>query len=110
MVGSVGAIVFVLAYLCWRVPINSGVVCALKWVHKILLDPKTCKVAETFCNEVAVLWFVFPLLDEIYEHEKHPGDPLFRDPLLHNAFWVAFLFLLFAITLSHIAGRQDKED
>jgi hypothetical protein len=49
-------------------------------------------------------------VDEIYEHSKHPDDPYFHDPLLHNAFWVAGLFLLFAIVLSHIAGRHGKED
>jgi hypothetical protein len=86
------------------------VVSTLNWAYRFLLDPKTCRVAETFCNEVAVLWFVFPLLDEIYEHTKHPDDPLLHDPLLHQAFWVSGMFFIFALILSHIAGRQDKED
>jgi len=104
MAGAVGAIVLALVYLRWRPRINHGVGSALKWVYKFVLDPKTCRVAETFCNEVAVLWFVFPLLDTIYEHGKIQDDPL-----LHQAFWVSALFFVFAITLSHIAGREEKE-
>lgn len=105
MVGSVGALVLLIACLRWRTRISLGAVYALKWLYKFVLDPKTCRVAETFCNEVAVLWFVFPLLDTIYEHGKFRDDPL-----LHQAFWVSALFFIFAIVLSHVAGRHEKED
>lgn len=105
MVGSVGVVVIVLAYLRWQERINFGVASAVKWVFKFVVDPKTCKVAETCCSEVAVLWFVFPLLDTIYEHGKHPDDPL-----LHQAYWVSAMFFIFAVIISHVAGRQDKEE
>lgn len=105
MVGCVGTIVIVLVYLRWYGRINMGMASALKWASKFVMDPKTCKVAETCCTEVAVLWFVFPLLDTIYERGKHPDDPL-----LHQAYWVSAMFFIFAVVISHVEGRQDKEE
>ena len=104
MVGSVGLIVVLLAYGRWRVKINRGTAIAAKWVAKFLMDPKTCRVAETFCNESAVLWFVFPFLDTIYEHKNHDL------PLLHDAYKVSAMFFIFAVILSHAAGKPEKED
>lgn len=104
MVGTVGLIVVALAYVRWRKRINTAMVITGTWVYRFLVDPKTCGIASTFCNEVAVLWFVFPLLDTIYEHGKR------GDPLLRQAFKISGLFFVFAIVLSHIAGKQDKED
>ena len=87
--------------------INSAIVIAAKWAFYLLIGPKFCKVAETFCNEVAVLWFVFPLLDTIYEHRNLPGNPIsMSDPLLRQGFGVSGLFFLFAVILSHIAGED----
>ena len=103
IVVPVGLIVVALAYGRWWRRINHGLAAAARWLFRFLLDSKTCSVAETFCNEVAVLWFVFPLLDTLYDH-KHLNDPFLR-----QSFWVSGLFFLFAIALSHIAGK-DKED
>lgn len=109
MVGAAALVVALIAYLRWHGPINSGVVHALQWLYRFLKDPKTCRVAETFCNEVAVLWFVFPLLDSIYEHwksvENGPNHP--ELPSLHQAFFVAGLFFAFAIVLSHVGGKKE---
>ena len=63
-------------------------------------DPKTCKVAETFFLEAAVLWFVFPLLDSMYGPQK------LSDPLLRQSYFAAGLFFFFAIILSH-AGKEE---
>lgn len=103
MVGIAAAIVALLVYLRWRGRVNRAFAAAGRWVGKIVKDPKTYKVAETFCNEVAVLWFVFPLLDAIY-------DPTRRGrPFLAPAFMVAGLFFAFAIVLSHSAKEGNEE-
>jgi len=111
MVGVAALIVAVLVYLKWHASINNAVGSSLRWLYRILRDPKTCRVAETFCNEVAVLWFVFPLLDSIYEHWKEAGKTTNQQnlPSLRQAFFVAGLFFLFAVVLSHVAGER-KED
>ncbi len=101
MVGTVGLIVVAIVYGRWQKQINLVVVGSAKWVWKFLLDSKTCRVAETFCNEVAVLWFVFPLLDRLYDEKKHD------DPLLHQAFIVSAIFFVFAVILSHVAGKRE---
>jgi len=105
-------IVAVIVYLRWHPQINLGIVTTLKWLYRFLKDPKTCRVAETFCNEVAVLWFVFPLLDSIYEHWKDGENKTGRPdlPSLHQAFWVAGLFFVFALVLSHVGGKSEAED
>jgi hypothetical protein len=104
MVGTVGLIVVALAYGRWQSKINFGITVGTKWIGRFLIDPKTCKTAETFCNEVAVLWFVFPLLDTIYEH-KNPDTRL-----LHDAYKVSAMFFLFAVILSHASDKSEKED
>lgn len=106
MVGSVGLLVAGLVYAQWRETINPAVWVAVKWLGRTLIDRKTCQVAETFCNESAVLWFVFPLLDTIYENQ-HPDLHL-----LHESYGVAGMFFLFAVVLAH-AGKSSspkKED
>jgi hypothetical protein len=102
MVGAAGLVVLVILYGRWWKKINSGFATAAKWMWKFLIHPTTCKVAETFCVEVAVLWFVFPLLDTLYQHGK------LDDPLLRQAGWVAGIFLVFAVILSHL-GEKKKE-
>lgn len=104
MVGTVGLVVALLAYLRWRSKIDVGIIIAVKWAGRILKDRKTCAVAETFCNESAVLWFVFPLLDTIYEH-KNPDLQL-----LHNAYKISAMFFFFAIILAHAGGKPEKGD
>jgi hypothetical protein len=104
MVGGVALVVALLGYGNWRRSINHGIAVAAKWTFRIALDPKTCSVAETFLNEVAVLWFVFPLLDSIYDHKS------ISDPALHQAYWLSGVCFLGAVTLSHIARKDKKED
>lgn len=101
MVGSVGLIVAVLIYVRWKARINQGLAIASMWVGRIVKDPKTCKVAETFFIESAVLWFVFPLVDSLYDQKK--VDP----KLQHSAYAVAAVFFVFAVLLSHAAGKED---
>lgn len=66
------------------------------WLWKIALDKKTCKVAEEFCLEAAVLWFVFPLLDSLYDPAKKGS------PVLTQAYVLAAAFFFFAIILAHV--------
>lgn len=101
MLGSVGSVVGGVAYGRWRAKINSSIASAFKRAYKILIGPKFCKVAETFCNEVAVLWFVFPLLDTLYQHGN------MNDPLIREGFGVSGVFFVFAVVLSHLTGEED---
>ena len=87
-----------LVYKRWHARINRWVASALTWIRDFLTDEKTCKVAETFFVEAAVLWFVFPVLDSIYDPTKR------GDPALGQAYIFSAICLLFAIILSH-AGR-----
>lgn len=98
MVGFVGLLVAAIAYMRWRIPINSAIATLFNQFYRMLIGPKFCKVAETFCNEVAVLWFVFPLLDTLYQHGN------IKDPLIREGFAVSSIFFIFAVVLSHIAG------
>jgi hypothetical protein len=111
MIGAAALFVALLAYLRWHAQINHALGTAIAWLYRLLRDPKTFKVAETFCNEVAVLWFVFPLLDEIYEHWKDAGNASNHPelPSLKIAFSVAGLFFTFAIVLSHVGGGKTED-
>ena len=55
--------------------------------------------AETFWNESAVLWFVFPLLDGIYDRARDKPSPTVRSIL---ASWV------FAALFFHAAVYSEK--
>jgi hypothetical protein len=52
-------------------------------------------VAEVFCNEVAVLWFVFPLLDSVYDSAKDKPPPTLSS--IGLSFVVAFVFFALAL-------------
>lgn len=97
----------VLLLVCfrWRERIGRGFAAAGYWIVTIVKNPKTYKVAETFCNEVAVLWFVFPLVDQIYDPNRR-GRP--DSPSMAPAYLMAGLFFFFAIILSH-AAKEEKE-
>jgi hypothetical protein len=88
-----------LAYRRWHVPINIGVVSALRWIWVFLLHEKACKVAETFLVEAAVLWFVFPVLDSIYDPTKR------GNPVLWQAYIVSAVCFVGAIIVAH-AGKD----
>lgn len=92
--------VVAIAYVRWFSSINSGIVIAVRWLLRFALNHKTCKVAETFFTEAAVLWFVFPILDIIYEHRE------VSDPKLLQAYVAAMVCFLAAVTLSHM-GKED---
>jgi hypothetical protein len=98
---GVAALVVALAlYGRWWSRINSWVIAAAKWLFRIALNRKTCKVAETFFTEAAVLWFVFPILDIIYEHRD------IGDPSLRQAYVACIVCFLAAVALSHM-GKED---
>jgi hypothetical protein len=99
----VGGAVLIAALLIYgqrRVQINQAVRVAIVGLWKLIVDPKTCRVAETFFVEASVLWFVFPVLDMIYEHKS------VSDPLLMQSYLAAFIFFIAAVVLSH-AGKEE---
>lgn len=96
--------VALIAYVRWHEKINAGVVIALKGIWKLITDPRTCRVVETFFIEAAVLWFVFPLLDTLYDHGALSGRQL------HGSFVVAGAFFIFALVIAHIAKDEKKEE
>lgn len=101
MIVGASALVALLVYLRWRPRINRGIASAGRYLGRVVNDPATYKVAETFCNEAAVLWAVFPLLDEIY-------DPRPNKPPLAWAYAVAGMFFFFAVVLSHSAKGKEE--
>jgi len=99
MVAAIVLLVGGLAYRQWYARINFAATAFLKWLWDVCLDEKTCRVAETFLNEAAVLWAVFPLLDSIY-------DPKRRDnPALWQSYIIAAVCFLGAVIISH--ARKD---
>lgn len=89
-----------LAFRRWCDRIIQGFKAALSWFLDFLLDGKTCHVLEQFFLESAVLWFVFPLLDSLYDKTKS-----IPPSLVHQAYLLAGIFLLFAVILSHAGER-----
>lgn len=98
-IGGAVLLAALLVYGRWRVQINHAIAIAVAKIWKLLIDPKTCRVAETFFVEASVLWFVFPVLDMIYEHKG------LSDPLLKQSYFAAFVFFIAAVVLSH-AGKE----
>lgn len=88
-----------LAYKQWFPRINFAVGALLRWFWGICLDEKTCRVAETFLTEAAVLWAVFPLLDSLYEPARRV------EPVLWQSYILAGGCLLGAVIISH--ARKD---
>lgn len=100
MLGVAAFVVAAIAYGRWRLRINSWIVEVAKWLGRFAMDHKTCKVAETFFTEAAVLWFVFPILDIIYEHRQ------MSDPSLRQAYIAAIVCFVAAVALSHM-GKEN---
>lgn len=67
--------------------------------------------AETFLNETAVLWFVFPTLDTLYERSNDRPSPTVTAVLVSYA---VALFAFFAAVYSEkkrveLEKREEKE-
>jgi hypothetical protein len=73
IVELVGTLAFGSVYAIFRKRINKAASRFGDWFAEFVLGPEFYKVAEVFFNEAAVLWFVFPLLDNIYQVRK-PND------------------------------------
>lgn len=93
MAAAAAVILVALIYGRWWKGINS-------WVQSVIQHRKTYQVAEQFCVESAVLWFVFPILDSIYDPDR------VGKPALWPAYLVALMFFIFALVLSH-AAKED---
>ena len=68
-------------------------------------------ILETFFNEAAVLWFVFPVLDAIFREGK--GQPLSAVEVIETALitWgVALLFFYFAVFFKRLAKQGEGKD
>ena len=96
----IAVVVVAMAYARWHIQINVSVVSASRGMIRFLTDPRTCRVAEQFLVEAAVLWFVFPVLDMIYDHRK------ISDPLLMQAYIAAVIFFIAAVVLSHVGKGE----
>jgi hypothetical protein len=96
---AVALFVLGLVYRHRHAEINLAISAAFRWLWKIAFDKKTCKLAEEFCLEAAVLWFVFPLLDSIYDPTKR------GTPVLMQGYVLAVAFFLFAVILAHV-GKE----
>ena len=101
MIVGAGVPVALLLYLRSKSIINRALISTGRYLGRLARDSATCKVLETFFNEAAVLWAVFPLLDEIYD--SRPNKP----PLAW-AYVVSGVFLFFAVALSHSAKAKEE--
>ena len=65
------------------------------------------KILETFFNEAAVLWFVFPLLDTIYAfRKKDENGP--STGLVAVSVGIAGLLFLFAAIFASLAEEEEE--
>jgi hypothetical protein len=63
---------------------------------------------ETFFNEAAVLWFVFPLVDALYRVKK-PGEVGINIVLIVITSWLAAgVFFYFAVLSKKFAGNEKS--
>ena len=62
---------------------------------------------ETFFNEAAVLWFVFPFLDTLYQFRKAgdaPAPNIFK--VIEQSWSVALVFFILAVSAKKFAEKQ----
>jgi hypothetical protein len=67
---------------------------------------ETWDVVETFFNEVAVLWFVFPLLDLLYQ-TKHAGDT--NPPNIYMVVGSSWPVSLLFFTMAVFAKKRSEK-
>lgn len=72
-----------------------------QWCVKTFLGPRFVKIAAEFCVEVAVLWFVFPLLDTLVEFDKPKMN------LVYASLGITTIFLVMAGILSKMGGEEE---
>lgn len=65
-------------------------------------------LAETFFNEAAVLWAVFPLLDAIYDRRKGVNQPSYRS--IAASWGVALILFCVGWWCGLIAARKIGEE
>jgi hypothetical protein len=64
---------------------------------------------EVFFNEAAVLWFVFPLLDAVYEAKKNEAIHLAEAAKIIGVTWgIALLFFYFAVYFKKLEKTAEK--
>jgi hypothetical protein len=64
---------------------------------------------ETFFNEAAVLWFVFPVVDALYRAKK-PGEVEVNILWITVTSWLAAgVFFYFAVLSKRFAARRKPE-
>jgi hypothetical protein len=76
----------------WRSLLRQYLSAVLTWSIR---SSEFWGLAETFLNEVAVLWFVFPVLDDLYDRAANK-PPLSIWSIL-GAFGVAFFAFIAAV-------------
>jgi hypothetical protein len=74
---------------------------AFQWCARTFLGPRFYKIAAEFCVEVAVLWFVFPLLDTLVQFDKP------KMKLVYASVGITAVFLFMAGILSKMGGEEE---
>lgn len=108
IVGAATLPIVGIAYAIWRKKINQKATRLWNVVSDGFVGKSFFSVMEVFCNEVAVLWFVFPLLDSLYESRipNAPG-PSISGILL--SFVLAGFFFVLATYFAKLAEKEDAK-
>lgn len=105
-----GAAVLLLCgtYLFQRRRINGLAARLLQKIADSCVGISFFKLLETFFNEAAVLWFVFPLLDAIYEEHKNQKGIGYIG--IGVSWLVALMLGTFAAVFAKIAENLEKKE
>lgn len=88
----------------WRSTLEKGLGAVLDWSIR---TSEFWELAETFLNEAAVLWFVFPVLDDFYDRAKDKPPLTIGEILL--SFAVALFAFLMAVYCNKKSGKLKKK-
>jgi hypothetical protein len=79
-----------------------------RWIFRWVFEgDEFFSLLETFFNEAAVLWFVFPFLDTLYQNRKAgdaPAPNIFK--VMEQSWIVALILFILAIIAKKFAKKQ----
>jgi len=100
-----GLAILGLAGWYWRSKLKLWLLALLDWS---IGKSEFWDVAETYCNEVAVLWFVFPTLDSLYDRAKDKPPPSTNSILM--SFAVSLGFFIAAVYCKKNAEKLEAQE